>query len=109
MEALNEMLGKGEVSENVLNSIEWTKPINFQNENDAIVPTKQIAKSTYLFSGMVLEFDLVIPNGNYTVSSDFEVILPVRFEGENGGRFNLSRWLPANNVFGHLIESISVF
>ena len=109
MEALNEMLGKGEVSEDVLNSIEWTKPINFQNKNDAIVPTKQIAKSTYLSSGMVLEFNLVIPNGNYTVSSDFEVILPVRFQGENGGRFNLSRWLPANNVFGHLIESISVF
>ena len=109
MEALNEMLGKGEVSEDVLNSIEWTKPIKFQNENDAIVPTKKIAKSTSLSSGTVLEFNLDIPNGNYIVSSDFEVILPVRFEGENGGRLNLSRWLPANNVFGRLIESISVF
>ena len=33
----------------------------------------------------------------------------MRFEDENGGRLNLSRWLPANNFFGRLIESISVF
>ena len=54
MEALNEMLDKGEVGEDVLNSIEWVKPINFQNKHDAIVPTKQIAESTYLSSGTVL-------------------------------------------------------
>ena len=58
---------------------------------------------------MVLEFNLVIPNGNYTVPSDFELILPVRFEDENGGSLNLSRWLHANNFFGRLIEFISVF
>ena len=29
MEALNEMLDKGEVREDVLNSIEWAKPTNF--------------------------------------------------------------------------------
>ena len=40
MEALNEMLDKGEVREEVQNSIEWAKPINFQNEYDAIVPKK---------------------------------------------------------------------
>ena len=63
----------------------------------------------YLSSGMVSEFNLVIPNGDYMVLSDFKVILPVRFEDENGGRPNLSRWLPANSFFGRLIESISVF
>ena len=109
MEALNEILDKGEVREDVLNTIEWEKPINFQNEYDAIVPTKQTAESTYLSSGTVLEFNLVIPNGNYTVPSDFELILPVRFKDENGGRLNLSRWLPVNNFFGCLIESMSVF
>ena len=91
MEALNEMLDKGEVREDVLNSIEWAKPINFQKEIDAIVPIKQIAESTYLSSDTVFEFNLVIPNGNYTVPSDFELIFPMRFEDENGGRPNLSR------------------
>ena len=111
MESLNEMLDKGEVRVNVLNSTEWAKPINFQNEYNAIVPTKQIAESNYLIInylsylpiGPVLEFNLVIPNGNYAVPSDFELILPVRFKDENGGRLNLSRWLTANNFFGHLI------
>ena len=64
MEAFNEMLDKVEVREDVQNSIKQAKPINFQNEYDAIVPTKQIAESTYLSSGTVLEFNLVIPNSN---------------------------------------------
>ena len=93
MEALSEMLDKGEVREDVLSSIEWAKPINFQNKYDAIVLTKQIAESTDSSSGTVLEFNLVIPNGNCTVPSDFNLILPVRFEDENGGRLSLSRWI----------------
>ena len=67
------------------------------------------SENTYLSSGTVLEFKLVIPNGNFTFPSDFELILPVRFEDENGGSINLSRWLPTINLFGCLIESVSVF
>ena len=103
MEALNEMLDKGEVREEVQNSIEWAKPINFQNEYDAIVPKKWIAESACLSSGTVLEFNLVIPNSNYTVPPDFKLILAVRFEDENGRMLNSSRWLLANNFFGCLI------
>ena len=91
MEALNGMLDKGEVREDVLNTMEWAKPINFQNKFDAIVPTKQIAERTYLSSSTVLEINLVIANGSYTVPSDFGLLLPVRFKDENGGRLNLSR------------------
>ena len=91
MEALNGMLDKGEVREDVLNTMEWAKPINFQNKFDAIVPTKQIAERTYLSSSTVLEINLVIANGSYTVPSDFRLLLPVRFKDENGGRLNLSR------------------
>ena len=97
MEALTEMLDKGEVREDILNSKEWAKPINFQNEYNGIVPTRQIAESTFLSSSTVLEFNLVILNGNHTVLSDFKLILPVRFQDENGGRLNLSRWLSTNN------------
>ena len=74
------MLDKGEVREDVLNSVELAKPINFQSKYDVIVPTKQIAESTYFPSGTVLEFNVVIPNSNFTVLSNFELILPVRFE-----------------------------
>ena len=91
MEALNGMLDKGEVREDVLNTMEWAKPINFQNKFDAIVPTKQIAERTYLSSSTVLEINLVIANGSYTFPSDFGLLLPVRFKDENGGRLNLSR------------------
>ena len=67
------------------------------------------SESTYLSSGTVSEFNLVILNGNYTFPSDFELILPVTFEDENGGSLNLSRWLLTINLFGCLIESVSVF
>ena len=33
----------------------------------------------------------------------------MRFKDENGGRPNLSRWLPATNFFGCLIKTMSVF
>ena len=45
-----EMIEKDELREDMLSTIEWAKPINFQNDYDSIIPNHQVAESTYLSS-----------------------------------------------------------
>lgn len=109
MEVINEMVDLGIVWEDVLTSMPQVRSISFQNEYHQITLGKQIAKSTYISSGTIPEFNIIIPKGLYTVPTDFELVLPVRFKDENGNKFNLGQWLLVNNCFGHLIENISVY
>ena len=66
-----EMIDKGELRQDVLCTIEWAKPINFQNDYDSIVPNHQVAESTYLSSKTILEFVISVQRGHYVKPSDF--------------------------------------
>ena len=46
--AISDMIDNTNLREDVLATIECAKPINYQNELGNIVPSQQIAESTYL-------------------------------------------------------------
>ena len=69
--------------------IEWTKPLNFQESYEKIIPVRQIAESSYLSSGTALKFNIIVLRREYIRPADFELVLPVRFQGPNREKINL--------------------
>ena len=84
------------------------KPINFQNDYDSIVPNHQVAESTYLSSKTNLEFVISVLRCHYVKPSDFELVLPVRFQDEDNDRINLGQWIQVNNSWGRFLEAITI-
>ena len=82
--ATTDMIDNGDLREDVLATIEWAKAINYQNEYDSIVPSQQVAESTYISTKTILEFNIEVPRGNYVRPADFELVLLVRFRDEDG-------------------------
>ena len=74
------LIDKEEVEEDVLNTLDWAKTLNFQDSYDIISPSKQTAEATYLTGGTVLEFNVIVPKGPYVRPPDWELVLPVKFE-----------------------------
>ena len=72
--AITDMIDNGDLREDVLATKEWAKPINYQNEFDNIVPSQQIAESTYLSTKTILEFNIEMPRGHYVRPADFELV-----------------------------------
>ena len=105
MQTVTDLFGNGVVEEELAipGQLEWAKPSNFFNEK--ITSVRQIAESSYLSSGTVLEFTIIVPRGQYIRPAGFELVLPVRFQGPNGEKINLAEWLSVNNFFGHLLET----
>ena len=103
-----EMIDKGELRQDVLCTIEWAKPINFQNDYDSIVPNHQVAESSYLSSKTILEFVISVPRGHYVKPSDFELVLAVRFRDVDNNRINLGQWIPANNIWRQFLEAMTI-
>ena len=95
------------VEEDVLDTLEWAKPLNFQESYGKITSVRQIAESSYLLSRTVLEFNIINTRGQYIRPADFELVLPVRFQGSNGEKINLAESLPVKNFFGHVLETIT--
>ena len=52
------MIDNGDLREGALSTIEWKKSINYQNEFGNIIPSQQVAESTYLSTKTVLEFNI---------------------------------------------------
>ena len=96
------------VEEDVLDTLEWAKSLNFQESYEKITPVRQIAESSYLLGRTVLEFNILVTRGQYIRTADFELVLPVRFQVPNGEKINLAESLPVKNFFGHLSETITV-
>ena len=96
------------VEEDVLDKLEWAKPLNFQESYGKITSVRQIAESSYLLSRTVLEFNIINTRGQYIRPADFELVLPVRFQGSNGEKINLAESLLVKNFFGHVLEAITV-
>ena len=88
--------------------MDWAKPLNFQDSYEKVSPSKQTAEVTYLTGGTVLEFNVIVPMGQYVRPADWELVLPVRFETGDGNKIHLGRWLPVNNFFGHYLETITI-
>ena len=93
------------VEEDALDTLEWAKPLNFQESYEKITSVRQIAESSYLLSRTVLELNIIITRGQYIRPADFELVLPVRFQGSNGEKINLAESLPVKNFFGHVLET----
>ena len=87
--AITNMIDNGDLRQDVLATIECTKLINYQNEFGNIVPSQQVAESTYLSTKTILKFNIEVPRGHYVRPVDFEIVLPVRFRDEHGNRINL--------------------
>ena len=79
-ETIIRLVNKGEIEEDILDTLDWAKPLNFQDSYEKISPSKQTAEATYLTGGTVLEFNVIIPMGQYIRPADLELVLPFRFE-----------------------------
>ena len=106
--ATTDMIDNGDLREDVLATIEWAKAINYQNEYDSIVPSQQVAESTYISTKTILEFNIEVPRGNYVRPADFELVLLVRFRDEDGYRINVGEWIPLNNFWGRFLEGLKI-
>ena len=106
--AITDMIDNGDLREDILATIEWAKPINHQKEFDNIIPSQQVAESTYLSTKTILEFNIEVPRGNYVRLADFELVIPVRFRDEDGNRINLGEWIPVNNFWGRFLEGLKI-
>ena len=102
------MIDNGDLREDVLATIKWTKPINYQNEFDNIEPSQQVVESTYLSTKTIVEFNIEVPRGHYVRPADFELDLPVHFRDEDGNRINLGEWIPENNFWGRFLEGLKI-
>ena len=106
--AITGMIDNGDLREDAFATIEWKKPINYQNEFDNIIPSQQVAESTYLSTKTILEFNIEVPKGNYVRPADFELVLPVQFRDEDGNRINLGEGIPANNFWRRFLEGFKI-
>ena len=104
-----QMIGKGELDGETVGSVDWAKPIRFQDTYKRITPEVQTATSSYLTGGTELEFNITVPDTKYIRPGDMELVLPIRFRQEqNDERINLSQFIPVNNFFGHFPETVTV-
>ena len=104
-----QMIGKGELDGETVGSVDWAKPIRFQDTYKRITPEVQTTTSSYLTGGTELEFNITVPDTKYIRPGDMELVLPIRFRQEqNDERINLSQFIPVNNFFGHFPETVTV-
>ena len=106
--AITDMTENGNLREDVLATIEWAKPINYQNEFAKIAPSQQVAESTYLSTKTILEFNIEVPSGHYIRPTDFELVSPVRFRDEDGNKIYLGEWISANNFWGKFLDGLKI-
>ena len=104
-----QMTDKGELDGETVGSVDWAKPIKFQDTYKRITPEVRAATSSYLTGGTVLEFNITVQDTKYIRSEDMELVLPIRFrQKQNDERISLSQFIPVNNFFGHFLETVTV-
>ena len=100
------MIDKSELDEETVGSVDWVKPIKFQDTYKRITPEVQTATSSYLMGWTVLQFNITVPDSKYIRPGNMELILPIRFRQEyNNERIKLLQFIPVNNFFGHFLET----
>ena len=104
-----QMIDKGELDGETVGSVDWAKPIKFQDTYKRVMPEIQTAPSSYVTGGTVLQFYITVPDTKYIRPGDMELVLPIRFRQEqNDERINLSQFIQVNNFFGHFLETVTV-
>ena len=104
-----QMIDKDELDGETVGSVDWVKPIKFQDSCKRITPEVQTAASSYLTGGNVLELVITVLDSKYVRPGDMELVPRIRFRHEhNKERINLSQFIPVNNFFGHFLETITM-
>ena len=78
-----QMIDKGELDGETVGSVDWAKPIKFQDTYKRITPEVQTATSSYLRGGSVVEFNITVPDSKYIRPGDMELVLPIIFRREH--------------------------
>ena len=78
-----QMIDKGELDGETVGSVDWAKPIKFQDTYKRITPEVQTATSSYLRGGSVVEFNITVPDSKYIRPGDMELVLPIIFRQEH--------------------------
>ena len=101
-----QMIDKGELDGETVASVDWAKPIKFQDTYKRITSEVKTTTSSYLAGGTVLEFKITVLDTKYIRPGDMELVLPIRSRQEqNDERINLSQFIPVTNFFGHFLET----
>ena len=104
------MVLNGNSQEDLLDAYLEIKPLTFQDKFVSIVKIIQPAEITYNNTGSLLDFNLELQKGTYTVPKNMVLMLPVQFQNKTTENFiNIEKFLPVNNFFGHFIESVSIY
>ena len=104
------MVLNGNSQEDLLDAYLEIKPLTFQDKFVSIVKIIQLAEITYNITGSLLDFNLELQKGTYTVPKNMVLMLPVQFQNKTTENFiNIEKFLPVNNFFGHFIESVSIY
>ena len=78
-----QMIDKGELDGETVGSVDWAKPIKFQDAYKRITPEVQTATSSYLRGGAVVEFNITVPNSKHIRPGDMELVIPIIFRQEH--------------------------
>ena len=58
--------------------------------------------------GILLEFNITVPLGQFVWPADWVLLLPARFRTEDNVPIDLERYIPVNNFFGHCLETLTI-
>ena len=90
-ETVIRLIDKRDVEEDKLDTLDWAKPLNFQDSYEKTLPSKQTAEGTYLTGGTVLESNVIVQTGHYVRPANWELVFPVRFETVYRNKIHLGR------------------
>ena len=64
------MVNKVEMEVDTVETVDWARPLAFQDSYQKITHSKQTAAPTYLTGGTVLEFNIIVPQGEFVRSAE---------------------------------------
>ena len=99
------MVDKGEMECDTIETICCTRSLAFQDSYQKITHLTQAAAPSYLTGGTILEFNIIVAQGQCTRPTNWELVLPVRFRTEDNYLIDLGCFIPVNNFFGHYLQS----
>ena len=102
------MVDKSGMVGDTIETVDWARPLNSEDSYQKITHSTQTAAPTYLTGGTVLEFNIIVPQGQFFRPADWELVLPVRFRTEDNVPIDLGRYIPVNNLFGHYLETLTI-
>ena len=102
------MVDKGEMEVDTIETVDWARPLAFQDSYQKITHSTQTAAPIYLICGTVLEINIIVLQDQFARPADWELVLPVRFQTENNVPIDLGHYIPINNFFGHYLETFTI-